>query len=363
MDNNRPIFGAAANFEGCLEVIRVNTETGKCDILGQSVKPAANGPALGRYFAGLAESGWIYPADYETYSHIFELSCMKERLTSGTLILNGIRVKPADTYLWTDFELIRPKSCPHNIFIFVRSLKHKYRPALKGYNLLMRLDFEKGALYPIAAPFDYFNDFRGALESCAAGFGTELSALSGTDGQLIRSGDHTFELSPCRGAGSSGFLAAVYETDAVSEERQMEVFDCYKKIDAETGLYAEYYVKNRADMSGDPYIGAMLISSEGIARDKAVMILKCDFADSAFVRGEQLALLLTAGSISRLRHCFGALCRRFADTGCDFMVRISLSVHTASAEEILYAADKSEPQTPRDFRWSVVGEVRETVSL
>ena len=362
MDKNQLTLGAAANFEDCLKVIRVNTDTGKCDFLGQTVKPAASRPTLGRYLAKLAESEWIYPADLETYSHIFELNCMKQRLVGGRLILNGIRVKPADTYIWTDFEIICPKSCPQNIFIFVRVLKRKNRPSLKDYHMLLRIAPAGKAIYPIIAPFEYFNDFNGALESYVKSFGMELSDLNGTGGELRRSGGLTFELLPCRGADSTGLLAAVYETDYVSEERQTEVFDCYKKIDAETGLYSEYYVKNHADMSGDQYLGAIIKSSEGAAHDKAITILKCDFADSAFVRGEYLALLLTAGSISRLRHCFGALCRRLADTGCDFMVKISLAVHAASADGILDYAEKSEPQTPRDFRWSVVGEVRETVS-
>lgn len=361
MNNNRLTYGSSAYFEDCLEVIRVNTDTGKYDFLGRFAKSAADRPTLGRYLAKLVESGWIYPADYETYSHIFELNGVRERLADGRLILNGIRVRPADAYLWTNFEFICPKSCPQNIFVFIRDLKRKSGPLLKGYRLLIKLDAGGKAIYPIAAPFEYFNDFRGALEAYAEEFGSETSALSDMNGEFRRGG-FTFGLSPCSGAYSAGTLAAVYETDAVSEERQAEVFDFYKRFDAKTGLLDEYYVKNHADMSGDPYIGAMLIDAEDDARGKALTILRRDFSDSAFARGEQLALLLTAGSVSRLRHCFGALCRRLADTGCDFTVRISLAVHTAGSEEILERADGSESQTPRDFRWSVVGEVRETIS-
>lgn len=355
MDKNRLTFGSAANFADCLGAIRVDIETGKFDVFGRTAKPAAKGSSLGGYLAGLADSGRIYPADFEIYSHMLEPEGIRERLSEGRVILNGIRVKPADAYIWTDFELVRPKSCPRHAFIFVRNLRRSDCPDLRGYRLLMRLDPARDAVLPIILPFGGIDDPAGTLERCAESFGAERSALDGGKAVSLRSDGLAFELTPCRGEEPSGLLAAVYETDAVSEERRAEVAERFGMIDAATGLCGGYYVKRRAERSEAPCIGAMLIDAEGEAREKALIILGSDLAENSFAVGERLFVLLTAGSMGRLRHCFGALCRRLADTDGDFTVRIALAERErrAGAEDILNAAEAGIAQTPRDFRWSM----------
>lgn len=357
MDNNRLIFGASAVFEDCLEVIRVDSETGKYDFLKRSSELSVSEQTFGEYFAALAESGWIYPADHEACSRFFELGSMRERLKNGRFILNGMRVKPADTYLWTDIEFICPKSCPQYIFIFVRDLKRVSRPALNGFRLLMRIDGAGEAVYPIVSPFGEFDDVRGALECYLGSFGLEISDILGGTREPVRADGFTLELA----ADRAGILAAVYETEAVSEKRQKEVFEYYGKIDAKTGLYAEDHVKMYADMSTDGFIGAVLISAEGASRGMALTILRRDHADCSFARSDgQLAAVFT-GSESRLRHDLGALCRRLSDTDGDFEIKLALSARPASADEILEAAANSVSRTPRDFRWSAAGTVRQFV--
>lgn len=358
MDNNRLTLGASAVFEDCIEVICADSETGKYDFLKRSTEHSVSEPTIGGYFAALAESGWIYPADYEAYSRFFELSRMRERLENGRFILNGIRVKPADAYLWTDIELVCPKSCPQSIFIFIRDLKRVNRPSLNGYRLLMRTDSAGESVYPIVAPLGEFEDIRGALEYYLGSFGLEITDIVGeTPREPVRADGFTLELA----ADRAGILAAVYETGAVSEEHQKEVFEYYGKIDAQTGLYAEDYVKMHADMSEDGFIGAVLISAEGASRGMALTILRRDHTDCSFARSNgQLAAVFT-GSESRLRHDIGALCRRLSDTGGDFEIKLALSARPASAGEILEAAENSASRTPRDFRWSEAGTARQFV--
>lgn len=357
MDNNRLTFGASAVFEDCLEVIRADSETGKYDFLKRSSELSVSEPTIGEYFAALAESGWIYPADHEAYSRFFDLSSMRERLKNGRFILNGIRVKPADAYLWTDIEFVCPKSCPQSIFIFIRDLKRVSRPALNGYRLLMRTDSAGESVYPIVSPFGEFDDVGGALEYYLGSFGLEISDIIGGTREPVRADGFTLELA----ADRAGILAAVYETGAVSEERQKEVFEYYGKIDAKTGLYAEDHVKMYADMSEDGFIGVVLINAESASRGMALTILKRDHVECSFARSDgQLAAVFT-GSESRLRHDLGALCRRLSDTGGDFEIKLALSARPASAEEVLEAAENSASQTPRDFRWSAAGTAQQFV--
>ncbi|MDE7193074.1 MAG: hypothetical protein K2O14_03800, partial [Oscillospiraceae bacterium] len=353
MDNNRLKFGVSANFEDCFEVIRVNAETGKCDFLKRCAEHTLGEPTIGEYFDVLRKTGWIFPGDHETYSDFFELSHVNERLKSGRLILNSIRIKPADSYLWTDFELVRPKSCPQYIFICIKDLKRKSRPALNGFRLLMRTDMSGKTVYPITVPLCEFVDFHESLEYYVGTFGLDFPSALETTRRVSRSADgFTVELS----ADPEGLTAAVYEDGTVSEERLGEIFDHCRRLDPKTGLYTEYYVRENAGKSEGEHIGAMLIAAEGVSYDKAFVILKRDYADFVFARGRgQLAVVFT-DSENRLRYEFGSLCRRLLDTGGDFEIYTALSARPASAEEVLAYAENSRPQTPGDFRWSAAGE-------
>lgn len=354
MNNNRFEFGVSAIFDDCFEVIRVNAKTGKCDFLKRCAEHTLREPTIGEYFAVLKETGWIFPEDYETYSGFFDLSRINERLKSGRLILNSIRIKPADSYLWTDFELIRPKSCPQYIFLCIKDLKRKSRPALNGFRLLVRTSVTGVSVYPIKAPLGEIEDIRGVLEYYLGDFGVDISAVLGTTYHESRIADGlALELV----SDAEGLTAAVYEVGAVTGERLEEVMGYCRRIDPKTGLYMGHYIRENADRSEDRRIGAMLIRSEGVSYDKALMILRRDYADCAFAPAKgQLAVVLTE-SESRLRYEIGTLCRRLLDTGGDFEIHTASSVRGISAEDVLVYAENSRPQTPRDFRWSAVSEV------
>ncbi len=356
MGNNRLIYGASANFEDCFEVIRVDAETGKCDFLKQCAEHTLIEPIIGEYFTALSGSGWIFPEDHEIYSGFFELGGINERLKSGRLILNSIRVKPADSYIWTDIELVRPECCPQYFFVCIKDLKRKSRPAPNGFKLLMRTNVSGKTVYPITAPLGAFGeivDLRAVLERYIGSFGLNISEISGEAYRESRSADgFTLVLE----ADPEGITAAVYEDGAVSEERLEEILSRCRKIDPKTGLYTGYYAKINADKSEGDHIGTMLIRSEGVSYDKALMILRRDHEGFAFARGAGELAVVLADSESRLRYEFGALCRRLLDTGGDFELYTALSARPASAEEVLRYAENSRPQTPGDFRWSAAGE-------